>query len=99
VLARTLAQRVYQETMHFAQVVGQVRSVHCFNAPADAPHAYRRLLGDAMAAGHKVPAVVPHPQDLATLICECALQSRRQQSWRCGRLAMQQISQHCLVGP
>ncbi|KAG5188508.1 long chain acyl-CoA synthetase [Tribonema minus] len=61
-------EKVYQSTYHFAEVVGQVRSVHCFDAARpDAPHAFSRLLAEA-AQAPPVPAIIPNPRDLATLI-------------------------------
>jgi AMP-binding enzyme len=58
-------QEVYQKTFHFAQVLGSLRTVHCFEAPPGDPSSFADFIGARHTA---VPAYLPRPDCLATLI-------------------------------
>jgi hypothetical protein len=58
-------QEVYQKTFHFAQVLGSLRTVHCFEAPCGDPASFTDFIEGSHTA---VPAYLPRPDCLATLI-------------------------------
>lgn len=59
-------KEVYRETYHFAGVQGNVQNVFCFEEPEGKPGSYEGLL--KVNKGKRVPAYLPHPEELATLI-------------------------------
>eukprot|EP00904_Undaria_pinnatifida_P004741 jgi/Undpi1/14268/HiC_scaffold_9.g03917.m1 len=59
-------KEVYRETYHFAGVQGNVQHVFCFEEPEGKPGSFKSLLN--ANKGKRVPAYLPHPEELATLI-------------------------------
>mmetsp|Transcript_5576 Transcript_5576/g.7861 ORF Transcript_5576/g.7861 Transcript_5576/m.7861 type:complete len:574 (+) Transcript_5576:455-2176(+) len=59
-------EKIYKKTFHFGKVLGELRTVHCFDSPDTLDHSFKGLL--KKVAKPFTPAFVPHPNDIATLI-------------------------------